>query len=137
MKAVNAGEVEGAVIYHYYYFGDQAKTGENSKNVALHYFQNQDPGAFVSISGGGVLASSKHKEQAQAVPRSGSRARAARRSCATATPSNMRSAIGEASNAALPALSDLQYPKVDPATLNSAKGHRPDDGGRSALIGRA
>jgi len=27
MKAVNAGEVDGAVIYHYYYFGDQAKTG--------------------------------------------------------------------------------------------------------------
>ena len=66
MKAVNAGEVEGAVIYHYYYFGDQAKTGENSKNVALHYFKNEDPGAFVSISGGGVLASSKHKEEAQA-----------------------------------------------------------------------
>ena len=66
MKAVNAGEIEGALIYHYYYFGDQAKTGENSKNVALHYFKNQDPGAFVSISGGGVLASSKHPEQAQA-----------------------------------------------------------------------
>ena len=66
MKAVNAGEIEGAVIYHYYYFGDQAKTGENSNNVALHYFRNQDPGAFVSISGGGVLASSKHPEEAQA-----------------------------------------------------------------------
>jgi iron(III) transport system substrate-binding protein len=37
MKAVNAGQFEGALIYHYYYFGDQAKTGENSKNVALHY----------------------------------------------------------------------------------------------------
>ncbi len=36
------------MIYHYYYFGDQAKTGENSNNVALHYFRNQDPGAFVS-----------------------------------------------------------------------------------------
>ena len=60
MKAVNAGEIEGAVIYHYYYFGDQAKTGENSANVELHYFKNQDPGAFVSISGGGVLDSSKH-----------------------------------------------------------------------------
>ncbi len=47
MKAVNAGEIEGALIYHYYYFGDQAKTGENSKNIALHYFKNEDPGAFV------------------------------------------------------------------------------------------
>ena len=42
LKAVNSGEIEGAVIYHYYYFGDQAKTGENSNNVALHYFRNQD-----------------------------------------------------------------------------------------------
>lgn len=66
MKAVNAGEIEGALIYHYYWFGDQAKTGENSKNVALHYFKNQDPGAFVSISGGAVLASSQHQKEAQA-----------------------------------------------------------------------
>ena len=50
MKAVNAGEVDAALIYHYYYYGDQAKTGENSKNVTLYYFKNQDPGAFVSPS---------------------------------------------------------------------------------------
>ena len=66
MKGVNSGEVEGAVIYHYYIFGDQAKTGENSNNIAIHYFRNQDPGAFLSLSGGGVLASSKKKPQAQA-----------------------------------------------------------------------
>ena len=66
MKGVNSGEVEGAVIYQYYVFGDQAKTGENSNNVAIHYFRNQDPGAFLSLSGGGVLASSKKKPQAQA-----------------------------------------------------------------------
>ena len=65
MKAVNAGEIEGGVIYHYYYYGDQAKTGENSKNIASHYFKNQDPGAFVSISGGGVLNSSKNKANAE------------------------------------------------------------------------
>lgn len=66
MKAVNSGEVEGAVIYHYYWFGDQAKTGENSKNVGLHYFKNQDPGAFVSVSGGGILKSTQHMKEAQA-----------------------------------------------------------------------
>ena len=65
MKAVNAGEIDGGVIYHYYWFGDQAKTGENSNNVALHYFKNQDPGAFVSVSGGGVLKSSKNQAAAR------------------------------------------------------------------------
>jgi len=120
MKAVNAGEVEGAVIYHYYYFGDQAKTGENSKNVALHFFKNEDPGAFVSISGGGVLASSQHKENAQKFLKwvTGKSGQAILRDG-----SSFEYAVGngEASNAALPALSDLQYPKVDPAALNSAK----------------
>lgn len=66
MKAVNNGEVDGAVIYHYYWFGDQAKTKENSNNVKLHYFRNQDPGAFVSVSGGGVLKSSKNQPAANA-----------------------------------------------------------------------
>ena len=66
MKAVNAGEVDAALIYHYYYYGDQAKTGENSNNVTPYYFKNQDPGAFVSVSGGGVLKSSKNAAAAQA-----------------------------------------------------------------------
>jgi iron(III) transport system substrate-binding protein len=66
LKAVNAGQIDSGVIYHYYSLVDQSKTGENSKNTALYYFKHKDPGAFVSISGGGVLASSKHKEQAQA-----------------------------------------------------------------------
>ncbi|MGQ3071321.1 MAG: iron ABC transporter substrate-binding protein [Ferrovibrionaceae bacterium] len=66
LKAINAGEIPGGVIYHYYYVGDQANTGENSKNVALHYFRNGDPGAFVSISGAGVLKSSRHAKEAQA-----------------------------------------------------------------------
>ncbi len=65
LRAVNAGQVDGGVIYHYYWFRDQAKTKEISANTALHYFRNQDPGAFVSISGGGVLESSKKKDQAQ------------------------------------------------------------------------
>jgi iron(III) transport system substrate-binding protein len=64
LRAVNAGEVEGGVIYHYYWFRDQAETKEISANTALHYFRNEDPGAFVSISGGGILNSSKRKGKA-------------------------------------------------------------------------
>ncbi|MER8567346.1 iron ABC transporter substrate-binding protein [Mesorhizobium sp. M0761] len=120
MKAVNAGEIEGGIIYHYYYFGDQAKTGENSKNVELHYFKNQDPGAFVSISGGGVLASSKHPKEAQAflkwVTGKGGQD-------VLKTGTSFEYAIGKdaQSNPRLVPLADLQAPKVDPATLNSKK----------------
>ncbi|RWM35820.1 iron ABC transporter substrate-binding protein [Mesorhizobium sp.] len=120
MKAVNAGEVDGGVIYHYYYFGDQAKTGENSKNIGQHYFKNQDPGAFVSISGGGVLASSKHPKQAQAflkwVTGKGGQE-------VLKTGTSFEYAVGKdaGSNPKLVPLADLQAPKVDPATLNSKK----------------
>ena len=49
LRAVNDGQVEGGIIYHYYWFRDQSQTKEISGNTALHYFRNQDPGAFVSI----------------------------------------------------------------------------------------
>ena len=59
MKSVNAGQIQCGVIYHYYWYRDQAGTKEGSGNTALHYFRNQDPGAFVSLSAGAVLAGSK------------------------------------------------------------------------------
>ena len=120
MKGVNDGEVEGAIIYQYYWFGDQAKTGENSKNVALHYFRNQDPGAFVSISGGGVLASSKHKKEAEAFVKwvAGNGGQDILK-----TGNSFEYAVGKdaASNAKLVPLADLNAPKIDPAQLNSKK----------------
>ena len=120
MKAVNAGEIEGAVIYHYYWFGDQAKTGENSKNVALHYFKNQDPGAFVSISGGAVLASSQHQKEAQAFLKwiTGKGGQAVLRD---GDSYEYAVGIGDASNPKLVPLTDLQAPKVEPSKLNSKK----------------
>lgn len=120
MKGVNAGEVDGAVIYHYYYFGDQAKTGENSKNIALHYFRGQDPGAFLSTSGGGVLASSKHQSQAQAFLKwiTGPAGQAVLRDG-----NSFEYAIGNgaASNSKLVPIAELQIPAVDSSKLNSRK----------------
>lgn len=120
LKAVNAGEVEGAVIYHYYYFGDQARTGENSKNTALYYFRNQDPGAFVSISGGGVLASSKRPTEAQAFLKWVT-GKAGQDVLKTGNSYEYAVGIGAQSNPALVPLADLQAPKVEPAKLNSKK----------------
>ncbi len=120
MKAVNAGEIEGGIIYHYYYFGDQAKTGENSKNVGLHYFKNQDPGAFVSVSGGGVLASSKHPKEAQAFLKwiAGKGGQDILKDG-----TSYEYAVGKdaQSNAKLVPLADLQAPRVEPSALNSKK----------------
>jgi iron(III) transport system substrate-binding protein len=65
MSAANNGEIPGGIIYHYYWYGDRNESGANSSNVELHFFGHQDPGAFVSVSGGGVLKASKHAAEAQ------------------------------------------------------------------------
>lgn len=118
MKAVNAGEIDGAIIYHYYWFGDQAATGENSKNVQLHYFKNQDPGAFVSVSGGGVLKSSKHQAAAQKFLAfvTGTEGQ---KILQTGTSFEYPVGSGVTANPKLVPLKDLQAPTIDPATLNS------------------
>ncbi|WP_214370590.1 extracellular solute-binding protein [Pseudonocardia sp. H11422] len=64
MKAVNAGEVPVGVIYHYYWYKDRAESGQDSRNAELEFFAGGDAGAFVSVSGGAVLASGKHPAEA-------------------------------------------------------------------------
>jgi iron(III) transport system substrate-binding protein len=65
LESVNAGESAIGIIYHYYWYRDQAEAGDNSDNTELYYFGNQDPGAFLSISGAGVLAASDNPDEAQ------------------------------------------------------------------------
>lgn len=120
LKAVNAGQIDSGVIYHYYFFGDQAKTGENSNNTALHYFKNKDPGAFISLSGGGVLASSKHAREAQAFLKwiTGPKGQAILRDG-----SSFEYAVGDgaASNPKLVPLDQLDAPVIDASRLDSKK----------------
>ncbi|HAV2150635.1 TPA: iron ABC transporter substrate-binding protein [Enterobacter cloacae] len=120
MKAVNAGQIDGGVIYHYYRFVDQSKTGENSKNTKLYYFKHQDPGAFVSLSGGGVLASSKHKAQAQALIKYIT-GKEGQDSLRTNNAFEYAVGVNAASNPKLVPLNELDAPKVEPSTLNSKK----------------
>jgi iron(III) transport system substrate-binding protein len=120
MKAVNAGEVDAALIYHYYYYGDQAKTGENSNKVTPYYFKNQDPGAFVSVSGGGVLKTSKNAAAAQAFLKfvTGKKGQEVLKN---GTSFEYAIASDVPANEKLVPIADLQAPTVDPAKLNSAK----------------
>jgi iron(III) transport system substrate-binding protein len=118
MKAVNAGDIASGVIYHYYWFADQAGTKENSSNTKLYYFKNQDPGAFVSVSGGGVLASSKHQAAAQAFLKF-IVGEAGQKILQTGTSFEYPVASDVAANPALPALDTLEAPVIDPTKLNS------------------
>ena len=117
MKAVNAGQLEGGVIYHYYWAGDQSKTKENSNNTKLHYFGNQDPGAFVSLSGGGVLKSSKHAEAAQKFLKFVT-GKSGQQILQTGTSFEYPVGSGVAANPALKPLAELGEPDIDEAKLN-------------------
>jgi iron(III) transport system substrate-binding protein len=120
MKAVNAGQVPVGIMYHYYWYRDQALTKAGSGNTKLLYFRHQDPGAFVSLSGGAVLTSSKHAANAQkflefvAGPEG-------QKLLATSDAKEYAVGKGVASDPALEPLSSLQAPKVDPSALNGPR----------------
>ena len=65
LESVNSGEVATGIEYHYYWYRDQAESGENSDDSELYFWGSQDPGAFLSISGAGVLQNAEHPEEAQ------------------------------------------------------------------------
>lgn len=120
MKAVNAGQIPAGLIYNYYWFGDQAKTGENSKNTKLYYFKNSDPGAFVSTSGGGVLKTAKNPVAAQAFLAfiTGKTGQDVLR---TGTSFEYPIASRVEANKALVPLVELKAPTLDPSKLDSRK----------------
>src|SRR6476469_1493153 len=120
LRAVNDGQVDGGVIYHYYWFRDQAETKEISNNTALHYFKNQDPGAFVSLSGGGILNSSKKKDQAQKLL-TFITSKAGQEVLENGTSFEYPVASGVPANKALVPLEQLQAPAVNPSDLDSQK----------------
>jgi iron(III) transport system substrate-binding protein len=120
LRAVNDGQVDGGVIYHYYWFRDQSKTKEISGNTALHYFKNEDPGAFVSLSGGGVLKSSKKQDQAQQFLRFIT-GKAGQEVLRDGTSFEYPVASGVSANPALPPLDSLQAPAVNPSNLDAAE----------------
>lgn len=117
MQAVNSGEIDAGVIYHYYWYKDQAESGANSDNVQLHYFGNQDPGAFVSVSGAGVLASSDQPDAAQELVAYLTGPDGQRRSAASTA---LEYAVGTGSSSAevLPSLESLAAPDLGPGSLD-------------------
>jgi iron(III) transport system substrate-binding protein len=117
LSAVNSGEIGTGIIYHYYWYQDQAESGANSKNVQLEYFGHQDPGAFLSTSGAGVLKSSKHSEDAQKLVNY----LAGKKGQQALVDSNaLEYPVGNgiAANPKLKPLSELDPPKVDIGALN-------------------
>jgi iron(III) transport system substrate-binding protein len=120
LESVNAGEVEAGIIYHYYWYRDQKESGENSDSSELYFFGDRDPGAFVSVSGAGVLASSEHQEDAQAFVNflaSTEGQQAIADSYALEYPLNPKVSL----EPPVKPFAELEPPRVDASTLNSEK----------------
>lgn len=120
LKSVNSGRTETGVIYHYYWYRDQEESGENSDHSKLHFFAKGDPGAFVSVSGAGVLKSSDHAKDAQRfvsylTSKAGQKVIAD--SYALEYTLNPAIQLGRG----VPSLARLQPPQVDVSALNGPK----------------
>lgn len=64
LDAVNQGQVDLALINHYYWFREVAEKGAGKVSSRLFYFENGGPGSLVNVSPIGVLESSKHQQAA-------------------------------------------------------------------------
>jgi iron(III) transport system substrate-binding protein len=117
LKAVNAGEVQTGVIYHYYWYKDRAESGANSANTELKFFGGKDPGGFLSVSGAGVVKAGKNQAQAQQLVRYLT-AKSGQQILADSTA--LEYAIGKdvTPNPKLKPLGELDPPAVDVAKLN-------------------
>ena len=120
MVAADEGEIDAGVMYHYYFYRDRAENGLKSDDAELHFFRNSDPGAFLSISGAGVLASSDQPEQAQQLVAYLTSPSAQQR-LAEGTALEYAVGYGVPSAEALPPLEELQAPQVDPGGLDQRR----------------
>ena len=65
MQTVDSGELDAGIAYHYYWYRDREENGSDSDSSALHFFADEDPGAFLSVSGAGILAAGEHQDAAE------------------------------------------------------------------------
>ncbi len=117
MQSVDSGEVDAGIAYSYYWYRDRAENGKDSDNSDLYFFGNQDPGAFLSISGAGILASSEHQDAAQQFVTwlTGTEAQQAMgESYALEYPLNPDASVSPD----VKAFDELEPPQVDVASLN-------------------
>ncbi|MGH3306846.1 MAG: iron ABC transporter substrate-binding protein [Nocardioides sp.] len=118
LESVDSGEVDAGIAYHYYWYRDQKEAGEHSDSSELHFFDDQDPGAFVSVSGAGVLASSDKQTNAQEFVNflaSAEGQQAIADSYALEYPLNPDVSL----DPPVKPFTELEPPRIDVATLNS------------------
>jgi iron(III) transport system substrate-binding protein len=119
LQAVAAGEVDVALINHYYLHQAQAEAGADLP-VANHFFANGDPGALVNVAGVGILKTAPNAAQAEQLARYLLDEEAQAYFASETFEYPLRT--GTAPDEALPALADIQSPELDLSDLADLEG---------------
>jgi iron(III) transport system substrate-binding protein len=118
VAAVNRGEVAAGLVNQYYWYRLRLELGSNGIHSALYYFRDHDPGSIENISGAAVLASSKHRQAAQALIRFITSA-TGQHILATSYDFEYPARPGVAPNPTLPPLSSVSPAVLAPAVLGT------------------
>lgn len=119
LEAVRAGEIDVALINHYYLFQAQAESGEEYP-VANHYFTGGDPGALVNVAGVGILDTADHPAAADALVRFLLDEEA--QTYFSEETFEYPLVTGIAADPRLPALADIEAPDLDLSDLADLEG---------------
>jgi iron(III) transport system substrate-binding protein len=119
LEAVKAGEIDAALVNHYYLLQAQKQSGE-AYPVANHFFANGDPGALVNVAGVGILETAKHPAAAEAFARFLLGEEAQTYFATETFEYPLRAGI--AADERLPALSEVQSPDLDLSDLDDLPG---------------
>lgn len=119
LEAVRAGEVDVALVNHYYLFEAEAESGEDYP-VADHFFSGGDPGALVNVAGVGILRTAAHPEAARRLVAFllGEEAQA----YFAGTTFEYPLASGTVPDPRLPSLDELEAPELDLSDLSDLEG---------------
>jgi len=129
VAAVNRGDVAAGLVNQYYWYRLRREVGAGGMHSTVYYFPRGDVGSVVNIAGAAVVASSKHREDAERfvsflVSREGQKLIAA------GDDFEYPARPGVAPNAALPALDRVAHARLRAGTLG-------DDREAAELIVRA
>ncbi len=119
LQAVAAGEIDAALVNHYYLFQARAESGDTLP-VANHYFTGGDPGALVNVAGAGILATADHPVAADRLVRF-LLSEEAQRYFSDET-FEYPLVTGIEADPALPALADIESPELDLSDLADLAG---------------
>jgi iron(III) transport system substrate-binding protein len=64
-RAVEKGEIATGLINNYYWYAVAHEVGIENMKSKLHYMRHKDPGAMVSVSAAGIIATTRRAEAAQ------------------------------------------------------------------------